>query len=242
MRARLISISIHAGVLAGLLLFPFSSAPTLEKPIEPQAPPVRLHLAPAPDAAPGGGGTRSITPPTKGQLPLFAHRIFVPPVERSEILHPALEVEPAIEVEAPAAKLALMTFGDPLGRPGMPSGGRGLNGIGDHGNGGVGNRDGKGYDSASSIGGEVSGPVPIFTPEPEFSDEARRAKLQGIVVLEVEVDTNGLAHLIRVREGLGLGLDEKAIDAVRTWRFRPGKRNGKAIAVPATIYVNFRLL
>jgi protein TonB len=56
------------------------------------------------------------------------------------------------------------------------------------------------------------------------------------------VDTDGRAHRIRVRSGLGLGLDEKAIEAVQTWKFRPGTRNGTPIAVPATIYINFRLL
>ena len=61
-------------------------------------------------------------------------------------------------------------------------------------------------------------------------------------MLEVVVDTDGRAHRIHVRAGLGLGLDEKVIEAVEIWLFRPGHRNGKPVAVPATIYINFRLL
>ncbi len=246
MRAKFISIAIHVAILAALLLLPFTGTPRPEKLPDAPTPPVRLHLLPVPEPKPGGGGTRSITPPAKGQLPQFAHRTFVPPVQHSETPSenpkPLLAMEASIAVELPTTSLALVQFGDPMGAPGMPSGGRGLNGIGDHGNGGIGNRDGAGYDSASSIGGEVTGPVPIYKPDPEFSEEARKAKLQGVVVLEVEVDVSGRAHIIRVREGLGLGLDEKAIEAVQVWRFRPGRRNGKAIAVPATIYINFRLL
>ena len=64
--------------------------------------------------------------------------------------------------------------------------------------------------------------------EPEFSEEARKAKYQGVVVLSIEVDANGNVRNVRVQRGLGLGLDEKAIDAVSRWRFRPGLFDGKA--------------
>lgn len=116
-----------------------------------------------------------------------------------------------------------------------------MNGIG-RGRDGAGDEDGIGGTLAAVAGGSITGPVPIYNPDPEFSEEARKAKLQGQVVLEVVVDTDGRAHRIRVRAGLGLGLDEKAIEAVESWRFRPGHRNGKPMAVPATIYINFRLL
>jgi len=167
--------------------------------------------------------------------------VFVPPVERTEAVHP-LMMEPSIAIETPPSPLTLVQFGDPNGKPGPPSGGPGINGIGSGRNGGLGDEDGLGgsYEALSS--GPAIGPVPIYNPDPEFSEEARKAKLQGQVVLEVVVDTDGRAHRIRVRAGLGLGLDEKAIQAVETWRFKPGHRNGRAIAVPATIYINFRLL
>jgi TonB family protein len=245
MRARLISIAFHAGAIALLLLLPIAQSPTLEKPIEAPLPPIRLHLAPAPAPAPEekpkGGGSRSPTPPTKGELPQFARRPFVLPVLRTETEHP-LVIEPSIAVEEPRATLALVQFGDPMGKPGPPSLGGGLGGIGGGRNGGVGDQDGFGGDSVARAGGTLTGPVPIYNPDPEFSEEARKAKLQGQVVLEVVVDPDGRARRIRVREGLGLGLDEKAIEAVQSWRFRPGRRNGTPIAVGATIYINFRLL
>jgi TonB family protein len=88
----------------------------------------------------------------------------------------------------------------------------------------------------------VTAPSLLFKVEPEYSEEARRAKYQGVVLLYVEVDPSGRATDIRVQRSLGLGLDEKAIEAVKKWKFLPGKKDGKAVAVAATIEVNFRLL
>lgn len=91
------------------------------------------------------------------------------------------------------------------------------------------------------IGGGVSAPVPIFRPEPEYSDEARRAKWQGAVLLQVAIDENGVPQNIQVIRPLGLGLDEKAIEAVQKWRFKPGQKDGTPVPVAAVIEVNFRL-
>jgi TonB family protein len=90
--------------------------------------------------------------------------------------------------------------------------------------------------------GSVTEPVLLWKIEPEYTDEARRARVQGTVVLHIEVDTRGQAQNITVRQSLGLGLDERAIEAVRRWRFRPGYRNGKPWAASALVQVNFRLL
>ena len=78
--------------------------------------------------------------------------------------------------------------------------------------------------------------------EPEYSEEARKAKYQGTVTLYVEVDPSGRATNIRVLHSLGLGLDEKAMDAVKQWKFKPGMKDGKPVTVQASIEVNFRLL
>jgi TonB family protein len=78
--------------------------------------------------------------------------------------------------------------------------------------------------------------------EPEFSEEARKAKYQGVVVLSIQVDMSGTVRAVRVQKGLGLGLDEKAMDAVSHWRFRPGLRNGKPVVTEATVQVTFQLL
>ncbi|MGO9262116.1 MAG: TonB family protein [Bryobacteraceae bacterium] len=88
----------------------------------------------------------------------------------------------------------------------------------------------------------VSAPVLLYKVEPEYTEEARAAKYQGTVLVYVEVGPNGLAHNMQVVRGLGLGLDEKAIEAVSKWRFKPGQKEGQPVTVQATIEVNFRLL
>lgn len=88
----------------------------------------------------------------------------------------------------------------------------------------------------------MSAPTLIHKVEPEYSEEARKAKYQGTVVLYVVVDEKGLPRELKVVRALGLGLDEKAIEAVQKWRFRPGYLNGQPVKVAATIEVNFRLL
>jgi TonB family protein len=92
------------------------------------------------------------------------------------------------------------------------------------------------------IGGGVSSPQLLFKVEPEYSEEARKAKFQGTVVLYVVVDEKGMPRDLKVVRPLGLGLDEKAIEAVTKWRFKPGYKDGRPVAVAATIEVNFRLL
>ncbi|MGH9632276.1 MAG: energy transducer TonB, partial [Bryobacteraceae bacterium] len=134
---------------------------------------------------------------------------------------------------------------DPFAGAGLPSPGGGADGTGMGGEG----RNGKGQGiDGTGLGGTGHGtgslvpPVLIYKTEPEFSDEARRAKLQGTILIDAEVGADGIPRNIRVRESLGLGLDECAIAAVEKWRFRPALRNGKPVPVPVTITVNFHLL
>src|SRR5712692_5869913 len=84
-------------------------------------------------------------------------------------------------------------------------------------------------------------PVVIEKTDPEYTEEARNAKVEGDIVLRVEIATDGLARNIHVVKSLGYGLDEKAIEGVRQWRFRPGVKHGTRMRVPATIEVVFRL-
>jgi protein TonB len=88
----------------------------------------------------------------------------------------------------------------------------------------------------------ITPPQLVRKVEPEFSEEARKAKYQGVVVLSIEVDENGTVRNVRVLQKLGLGLDEKAIEAVSHWRFRPALSDGKPIATEATVQVSFQLL
>ena len=92
------------------------------------------------------------------------------------------------------------------------------------------------------VGKDVSPPSPVQKPEPEYSEEARAARLQGTVVVQVVIGTDGLAHDARILRGLGLGLDEDAIEAISQWQFKPGTKDGQPVKVAATIEVNYRLL
>jgi TonB family protein len=91
------------------------------------------------------------------------------------------------------------------------------------------------------VGQDVQAPKLLFRAEPKYTEAARREELQGIVLLELIVDQNGLPTEIEVLSPLGLGLDEAAVDAVRTWRFKPGMKDGKPVRVRATVETTFRL-
>jgi TonB family protein len=202
----------------------------------------------------GGGGDRSPLPASKGKLPKIAPRQFTPPAVVIHNEQPKLIMEPTIiaQADAPLPNVNLAVLGDPLARIGPPSNGTGSGaGIGSGRGGGVGSGDGPGVGPGRGggfgggvyrIGGGVSAPVLLHKVEPEYSEEARKAKFQGTVVLYVVVDDKGTPQQLKVVRPLGLGLDEKAIEAVQKWKFRPGYLNGKAVSVAATIEVNFRLL
>ncbi|HLY16241.1 MAG TPA: energy transducer TonB [Bryobacteraceae bacterium] len=203
----------------------------------------------------GGGGDHSTLPAGPGRLPRAALKQFVPPSAVNENLNPRLVMEPAIVVSADVKlpQIDLAVFGDPLAKPGPPSNGPGdgggigtgcCGGVGPGKGPGAGPGDGHdgGFGRLRGFSAVSTAPVLIFKVEPEFSEEARKAKLQGVVVLYAEVDTSGRLQNIRVTRGLGLGLDDKALEAVKQWRFRPGYRDGKPVVESATIEVNFHLL
>ncbi|HEX4604565.1 MAG TPA: energy transducer TonB, partial [Candidatus Angelobacter sp.] len=142
-------------------------------------------------------------------------------------------------------------IGDPLSILAAPSNGPGVaGGIGGNAGTGVGtgkgpgrgNGDGGGCcDGTYGIGNGVSMPRAIYSPEPEFSEEARRSKYQGEVVLLATIGADGLPRNLTVVRSLGMGLDEKALETVRTWRFDPAKKDGRPVAVQMNIIVNFHL-
>ncbi len=261
-RAGLITASLHVGAVAILFLLGSSHiikeepkvAVTLIAPDIDIAPYVPKVPKPKEMGGGGGGGDRSPTPPSKGQLPRADVRQFVPPAAVVYNPAPKLVMEPTIVVppEVPLPKVNINAWGDPLAKIGPPSSGPGSGGgIGTGSGGGVGSGRGPGFGPGEGggvgggvyrIGGGVTAPTLIHKVEPEYSEEARKAKFQGTVVLYVVVDEKGMPRDIRVVKPLGLGLDEKAVEAVEKWRFRPGYLNGKAVAVAATVEVNFRLL
>jgi TonB family protein len=202
----------------------------------------------------GGGGDRSPLPASKGRLPKFAPQQFTPPQQVIANLNPKLSMDPSL-IGPPDLKLPnvdMAQYGDPLAKIGPPSNGPGSGGgIGSGKGGGIGSGTGGGLGPGEGggvgggvyrVGGGVIAPTLLSKVEPEYSEEARKAKYQGTVTLYIQVDTNGRAQNIRVLHSLGLGLDEKAMEAVKKWRFKPGMKDGKAVIVEAQIQVNFRLL
>ena len=97
------------------------------------------------------------------------------------------------------------------------------------------------WSQAVRVGGGVTAPSLLSKIEPEYSEEARATKLQGTVLVKVEVDTDGLAKDIQVLKSQGMGLDEQAVIAITQWKFKPGMKDGVPVAVLAQIEINFRL-
>lgn len=209
---------------------------------------------PVGDVAPhggGGGGDHSAIRASRGMPPKFSDQQLAPPaiVVRSEA--PKLQASPTV-LGPPDLKLPQSNqIGDLFSTNVMPSNGAGSRGgIGDtSGTGtgiGIGGGVGPGYlagygDNVYKPGRGVTSPHALYDPDPEYSDEARRAKYQGNVILSLVVDATGHVHDIRVARSVGMGLDEKAIEAVQKWRFAPGMKDGHPVAVQVSVEVNFRL-
>jgi TonB family protein len=210
-----------------------------------QTPRNRIFLQPVPAPSKGGGGSQSPLAPSRGQLPRYALRQFTPPVVTPENPHPKLAMEPTIVLDVKFASLPDGPIGLPNGSLGPPSGGPGRRGgIGDGYEGGIGDDAGPGIEGsrAERLHAGMKPPVALIRTEPEYSEQARVARLQGTVVVEGIIDERGHTADLRVRQPLGLGLDEKAIEAVKMWRFRPATRDGKPLAITAIFELNFRLL
>jgi TonB family protein len=249
-----LSVTIHCAAVA--LLFLAGANLKVRQTVESTLDRMTLIEPYVPSAGRGGGGSgdRSPLPASKGRLPRIAPRQFTPPLVVIHNLDPKLPMEPTLVISADVKlpQVDLSVLGDPYGRKGPPSNGTGTGGsIGDGDGTGIGPGKGPGVgpgeggDSGGGprwIGGASTAPVVLFQVEPEFSEEARKAKLQGVVMLYGEVDVNGRLRNIRVTRGLGLGLEEKAVEAVKQWRFRPGTRDGKPVVSAAAIEVNFHLL
>jgi periplasmic protein TonB len=190
----------------------------------------------------GGNGQHSPLPPLKGALPRPAPRVFTPLLVSVE--HPALVMDASLIAPLDTWAAATGAIGNPLGVfNGGASGNRG--GIGGDGGAGTGGSGGAGIGNGGdgySVGNGITAPSVLARVDPEYSEEARKAKYSGAVLLSIVVNTDGRADNIKVIKSLGMGLDEKAIEAVERWRFKPGANNGVPVRVRAQIEVNFRLL
>ena len=192
----------------------------------------------------GGGGQHDVAPVTKGRLPKLAQEQFVPP-KAPPTIAPKLAIDPTVVVQK---DLKMATNDMPnLGMPNSNLKGVSLgNGSGT----GLGSGSGSGIGPGSGgntgggvfhIGGGVSKPIVLYSVEPEFSEQARKAKFSGNVEVYLWVDENGSPSHIRVVRGVGMGLDEKAIEAVRQYKFKPAMKDGKPVKVDLYIDVNFQI-
>ena len=215
---------------------PVKTVQVTELAVPPQAPPKTSAMG-------GGGGQRGPTPVTKGTPPKFAETQIVPP-KAPPLEEPKIHIEPTVEVQkdvkmassipqigVASSPIVGMSMGNGSGT-GMGSGnGAGL-GPGSGGNTGGGPK---------RIGGGVSAPVLIYSVDPEFSEEARKSKTAGNVLVNVWVDEKGNPTHVRVLRGIGMGLDEKAVAAVKQYRFRPAMENGKPVLVELNVDVTFTI-
>jgi protein TonB len=204
-------------------------------------PPVRT---PSAKLAGGGGGHTGPAPVSRGNPPKFAPRQLVPP-ELRRVEDAKLPVEPTVVVQQ---NLQMAHSDIPhFGLPNAPNVGTSLGNGGGTGIGaGYGNGVGPGSGGNMGgglrrIGGGVSAPIVLFAPVPEFSEEARKAKVSGNVLVYLQVDELGRPMHIRVLRGIGMGLDEKAIEAVRQYRFKPALEDGKPVPVELQVEVNFNI-
>ena len=196
----------------------------------------------------GGGGSHDVLRASHGPPPpasletQLAPPIVVPnesvrlPVQATVMVAPDVALPQGTQIGDPTSK-ELRWLSNGRGGPG---------GTGD----GCCNGDGPGHGTGIGPGpggvhipgvDGVTVPRAIYSPEPSFSEEARRTKTQGIVTLVLVVGADGRPHNIHVQNSLGMGLDERAITAVNNWKFAPATLHGQAVATQIAVEVNFRL-
>ena len=204
----------------------------------------------------GGGGSHDTVAPIKGHLPKIEKDPLIQP-QAITVKDPIIPATPAINIQQniklpdnPNLPTIGVTNSPNVTLASNGQGGGGGMGTGNRGGLGSGNGNGYGPGTGGNVGGGlyqvgngVSPPKAIFAPEAEFSDEARRAKYEGTVVVSVIVDAQGNPQDVHVVRTLGMGLDEKAMEAVQKYKFKPAieLKSGKAVPVPIAVEVRFRL-
>lgn len=262
-RSGVMSVAVHAGLFC-LLWSITVSPPAVELArqvtllIAP--PPAPMHMAEVkPQSGGGGGAMRAPAAAAAAPRPVMRHFTPPPPTER-----PALAVAPLLYTppEWVGTTDPNAVYGDPLagliGAAGNYGAGMGMGGgtgagygpgSGGGSGGGRGGGTGNGVGPGNSTGEPVyttakgmTPPEAVYRPDAEYTDEARKAEVSGKVVLTLIVETNGAPSGIEVTKSLGMGLDEKAMEAVRQWKFRPATIGGKPVRARVNVEVAFRLV
>jgi periplasmic protein TonB len=220
---------------------------------QPYIPPV-TPPAPKSMGGGGGGGEHKIIEPIKGKVPpVQVQKLRVAP-QIIRVSHPLLPMQPSIVMPK-----NLKMPDSPMPNMGMPqspqvamaSQGEGSNGgFGSASGGGIGSGIGAGLGPGTggdygggvmSVGGGVTAPQVIHQVDPDFTEQARAARLQGQVTIQLIVDSNGNPEDMQVVHHLGMGLDQKALEAVQQYRFRPAMYHGRPVPVRLIVEVNFHL-
>jgi protein TonB len=252
--AQTVSVATHVAVIFAFL-FLFAAQHNL--PPGPKPPSIdgrfsRLALrspvwrtgAPSVGLRSGGGGNEE-DPARAGLLPPPSSLPLAPPrVTHSDFIE--LGVPPAVyDASAPANPPLVTNLGLPSRDKDTHSAGNGKGlAIGDKQGDGVGDDEGSGagLDTSGPYANLVSQAACLYCPEPPYTDEARKTRLQGILTVRVLIGADGRAHRIQIVKGLGMGLDENAIAAIQAWRFAPARDARKQpVASWATIETRFQL-
>jgi len=260
--------TLHAAMLAGLVLIttlgvakPQALAPQDKKEMR-----LVFLVSPGPGGGGGGGGHREPTPPPPAERkgvsalrsPIPVHRppprVEPPPIVR--------QVEPPpVKVEPPIVAPVVAVPADPRDRAGVPWANAAPQDVDSHGPGagggtgtgqGTGLGEGQGAGIGSGSGGGTGGgpyrpgsgitaPAIVSEVKPDYTEEGRRRNLEGDVVLEIVVRSNGTVGNVKLLQGLGAGLDQRAMDAVRQWRFTPARRLGVPVDVIVEVAMEFKL-
>jgi len=257
----ILSLLTHVGVVAALLYVSFATH-TAAKPkvimdnetiVEPSLA-VSLPPNPVRSGGGGGGGTRQPTPASKGALPKADTIQFVPPTTVPATMIAEIMMEPTV-IDNTKRAAPLTAIGLPTGVLGPPSDGTGSGGgIGTGSGHGVGQGDGPGVGPGSGggsgggvyrvggIGGASAPSCPKPTVEPNYTDDARKARVQGTVTLDAVVNSDGTMSVVRIARKIGYGLDDEASRFVEKYfKCKPGQLEGKAVATSVKIDVNFHL-
>lgn len=258
----ILSVLTHVGVVGVLLYVSMTSqskhkfatdSSVLMEPIAVYLPPSAVKSS---GDGGGGGGAKAPTPASRGVLPRASDKQLAPPAPIIKNMAPELMAEMTI-IAPHLSNLpnlsSLLPVGDPNGVIGPPSAGPGSGfGIGNGDGHGIGAGNGPGF-GPGSVGGTAGDPyrvgkgegkasAPICnTVDPNYSDDARKAHIQGTVVLDSIVQKDGSIDVSRVSHSLGYGLDDEAKKALSKWKCDPGRVNGQAVPVQLQIVINFHL-